>query len=91
MGHETSIEEVRGWFAGRIPDGWFTGPVSVEGDREELLVIGELPDVKVADGATDAERGAARASRTDAFREETRQARMEIAEAAQDRFRRRRS
>jgi len=89
MGHHASIEEVRGWFAGRIPDDWFTGAVSVEGDREELLVIGELADVKVADGAGDEERAAARASRVDGFREETRSARMAIADDAQERFRRR--
>jgi hypothetical protein len=89
MGHQGSIEEVRGWFAGRIPGEWFSGPVSVEGDREELLVIGELADVQVADGAGEAEQSAARSSRVEAFREETRGARMAIAEDAQERFRRR--
>jgi hypothetical protein len=89
MGHDGSIEEVRGWFAGRIPGEWFTAPVSVEGDREEILVIGDLADVQVTVGAGDAEQAAARSSRVDGFREDTRSARMAIAEDAQERFRRR--
>lgn len=89
MGHDTSMEEIRGWFAGRIPDGWFTAAPAVDGDREEILVTGELADVKVAKGASDAEQAAARESRVDGFREETREARMAIAEDAQPRFRRR--
>ena len=35
--------EVQGWFNGRLPDGWFTGPVEVTVDREEITVIGTLP------------------------------------------------
>jgi hypothetical protein len=85
---EMTLDELRGWFAGRIPDEWFTGPLDVTVDREEILVLGEIPDVKVAKGASDAEAGAARESRVDAFREETRAARMRIAEEAQRRFRR---
>jgi hypothetical protein len=80
------MDEIRGWFAGRIPDDWFTGPVSVAGDREELLVTGELADVKVDASASDAERAAARASRVDGFRDDTRPARMKIAADAEHRF-----
>ena len=80
------MDEVRGWFAGRIPDDWFTGPIEVAGDREELLVTGELADVKVDTGASDAERAAARSSRVDGFREDTRPARMRIADDAEHRF-----
>jgi hypothetical protein len=80
------MDEIRGWFNGRIPNDWFTGPVTVEGDREELLVTGELEDAKVADGAGDAERAAARESRIEAYREQTRPARMAIADDAEHRF-----
>ena len=31
------------WFAGRIPDDWFTGDLKVTVDRDEITVIGELP------------------------------------------------
>ena len=85
---EMTMDELRGWFAGRIPDEWFTGPLDVTVDREEILVIGAIPEVKVAKGASDAEAAAARESRVDAFREETRPARMRIADEAQRRFRR---
>lgn len=83
-----SMEEVRGWFAGRIPDDWFIGPLEVTADREEILVVGELAEVTAAKGAGKAEAAAARESRIDGFREETRGTRMRIAEEAQRRFRR---
>jgi hypothetical protein len=83
-----SNDETRGWFAGRIPDGWFTSPLDVTGDRDEILVVGELADVTVAADASDAERAAARRSRIEAFREETRGARMRIAQDAEHRFER---
>jgi hypothetical protein len=86
--NDSSMDEVRGWFAGRIPDDWFTGPLEVSADREEILVVGDLAEVKAAKGAGEAEASAARESRVDAFREETRGARMHIAEEAQRRFRR---
>jgi hypothetical protein len=79
-------EEIRGWFSGRIPDDWFTGPITLAGDREELLVTGELADVNVNKSASDAERAAARSSRVDGFREDTRPARMKIADDAEHRF-----
>jgi hypothetical protein len=85
---DMSMDEVRGWFVGRIPDEWFTGPLAVTVDREEILVIGEIPEVKAAKGASQAEAEAARESRVDAFREDTRPARMRIADEAQRRFRR---
>ncbi|HXG26124.1 MAG TPA: hypothetical protein VNL94_04620 [Candidatus Binatia bacterium] len=85
---DMTIDELRGWFAGRIPDEWFTGPLDVTVDREEILVVGEIPDVKVATGAGEAEAAAARESRLDAFREDTRAQRMRIADEAQRRFRR---
>ncbi|MBO0805282.1 MAG: hypothetical protein J2P25_19660 [Nocardiopsaceae bacterium] len=42
-------EEVRGWFAGRLPDEWFTGPAEVIVDREEITVTGTLPAPEVGD------------------------------------------
>ena len=32
------------WFAGRLPDGWFAGDPTVVVDREEITVIGRLPE-----------------------------------------------
>ena len=67
------------WFAGRLPDNWFSGDPSVVVDREEITVVGRLPE---ADGET-AARASGRASR---FREETRAERMRIADEAQDKY-----
>jgi hypothetical protein len=86
MGHHDSPDELRGWFAGRLTDDWFTSNPTITRDREEILVVGELADVTLDKGASDAERSAARASRIEAFREDTRGARMRIADDAEDRF-----
>ena len=81
-------DEVRGWIAGRIPDGWFTGAPEVTVDREELLIVGHLPDVELeADQSSSrAAVSAARSARTSRFREETRPQRMRIADEAEHRF-----
>ena len=83
-----TMDELRGWFAGRIPDDWFTAPLEVTIDREEILIVGELAEVKAVKGASEGEAAAARESRIDGFREDTRETRMHIAEEAQRRFRR---
>jgi len=83
---EMTLDELRGWFAGRLPDEWFTGAPEITVDREEILVVGDLPEVKAAKGAGEAEGAAARESRVDAFREDTREQRMAIAREAQHRF-----
>ena len=33
--HGETAEELAGWFAGRLPDEWFSGPPEVTADREE--------------------------------------------------------
>ncbi|TMC79533.1 MAG: hypothetical protein E6J08_11695, partial [Chloroflexi bacterium] len=81
-------EDVRAWFASRVPAGWFVGPPEVSADGEEILVVGELPDVELA-GATSADaRSAARSARIERFREETREDRIRIAREAERHFRR---
>ena len=74
--------EVAGWFAGRLPDGWFTGPVELLVDRDEITVVGPLPEPDAGDG----DPAAARAGRISRFREDTREQRMAIADAAQERY-----
>jgi hypothetical protein len=86
---ETSSEQVlRGWLAGRLPDDWFTGPPEIGADREEITIVGALPEPEVAADASDVERSVAIDGRVSRFREETRERRIEIARHLEHRFRR---
>jgi hypothetical protein len=68
------------WFAGRLPEDWFDGDPTVIVDREEITVIGRLPE---PEGEQTQARASGRVSR---FREETRPERMRIADEAQDTY-----
>jgi len=83
---EERAEALRAWFAGRLPDDWFAAAPDISFDRDEILVVGRVADVDLEDGASDAARRAARAARIDRFREDTRHARMRIADDAEHRF-----
>jgi hypothetical protein len=72
-----------GWFAGRLPDAWFTGAPTVTADREEILVVGTLAEPEYPHDADDAARAAARRARIQRFREDTREQRMRIADEAE--------
>ncbi len=80
--------EVQAWFAGRVPDDWFQGPVEVRTDREEISVSGVLAEPELGDAGDDAEgaRRVASASRVAGFREDTRDKRIRIASEAERRF-----
>jgi hypothetical protein len=80
-----SGEEVAAWFAGRLPEGWFTSAPAVSLDREEIVVVGELPGM-VGEQRDEAATAAAESGRISRFREETRDERMEIARQAEHRF-----
>lgn len=78
-----TLAEVQGWFAGRVPEDWFVGAPTVTADREEIMVIGtlappELPGDTTADGIEMANIG-----RIKSHRENTRGARMRIADEAE--------
>ena len=75
-----------GWFAGRLPAEWQAAPADITIDREEITVRLTVPDVELGDDATDVTRAEARAGRAKAFREETRERRMEIAREAEHRY-----
>jgi hypothetical protein len=79
-------QELQGWFAGRMPDGWFTAAPTLAGDREEVIVTGDLAAPDLGADATPATKAAAARSRAEAFREETREQRMRIAQEAEHRF-----
>jgi hypothetical protein len=79
--------KVRAWCAGRLPADWFSAPPDIQVDREEITIVGTLPDPAAA-GDSDAERTAAAEGRIRRFREDTRSRRIEIAREAEHRFRR---
>jgi hypothetical protein len=81
-------EEIRAWFAGRLPADWLSGAATVTVDRDEILVVVPIAPPEAAAG-DDTARASAAAGRVSRFREETREARMRIADEAQHRFGRR--
>ncbi|MUN63682.1 hypothetical protein GMA12_11090 [Kocuria sediminis] len=78
------MDDITGWLAGRLPDEWFEGPPQVSVDRDEILVVGVLPEPTA--GPEEPGRRAAEAGRIKRFREETRSRRMRIADEAEQRF-----
>ena len=75
----TDTESIRGWLTGRLPADWFTQTPEITVDRDEITVVGRIPEPELEDGASDQERAAAAAGRIKAFREDTRDARIAIA------------
>ncbi|MBF6213478.1 hypothetical protein IU433_13525 [Nocardia puris] len=84
--------DVPDWFAGRLPQDWFTGEPVIEVDREEIVVIGELPmpEPKRAEEGDEAPTEkiptATKEGAISRFRESTRPDRMKIASEAQRRY-----
>ena len=78
--------ELRGWFAGRLPDGVYDEIVDVVVDREEITVTGRIKEPKIAEDAPEEERAAANEGRAAEFRERTREDRMAVARQAERRF-----
>jgi hypothetical protein len=75
----TTRTTAEAWLAGRLPDDWFTGPVEVARDRDELILWGTLAAPELPDDADDTEREVAARGRIKSFREDTRERRIEIA------------
>lgn len=77
-------QEVRAWFASRVPSRWFVAEPEVRIDREEILVVGELT-APARTGGRDAgpDGRLATLARIDAFRERSRERRMTIAADAE--------
>jgi hypothetical protein len=79
-------QQIKAWFTGRLPDGWYAGAPEVSVDDEEILVVGTLPDLALEPNASDEDRKTAEAARITRFREDTRDERMRVAEEAQGTF-----
>ena len=80
-----SADDAAAWFAGRLPDDWFTGAPEITVDREEIVIIGELPAL-TEEFADEAALAAAQAGRISRFREQTRDERIEVARQAEHRY-----
>lgn len=81
----STAEEITAWFTGRLPDEWQQpGPPDVTVDREEIVVVITVAPPSAATGAE----SAVIEGRASAFREETRERRIDIAREAEERFRR---
>src|SRR5579875_72484 len=80
---QPDVSDAAEWFAGRLPDDWFDGDPTVIVDREEITVIGKLPERESSGQEESEARTSGRVSR---FREETRPERMDIADEAQARY-----
>jgi hypothetical protein len=87
QGDVPSADDAQAWFGGRLPDDWFTGTPDVTVDREEIVIVGDLPALTEEYG-DDAARAAAEAGRISRFREDTRDRRIEIARQAEHRYQR---
>ena len=79
-------DEIGGWFAGRLPREWSAAAPEVQVDRDELYVFVALPEPALEPGAGPEAVRAARAGAIKRHREETRAARIAIAEEAQRKF-----
>jgi hypothetical protein len=78
-------DDAQAWFEGRLPGDWFTD-VTVTVDREEITVVGKLADEELSsESGTEPAAAEGRISR---FRAESRPTRIQIAEEAEARYRR---
>lgn len=77
--HE-NVSTVTGWLTGRLPEEWTATAPEVVMDREEITVVLTVPGSEGVESRDEAE------GRVSRFREETRQARMAIADEAERRY-----
>lgn len=78
--HNYMSTEIQAWFTGRLPDEWFSEPAEITVDREEITIVGALPEPEADDAEAAAE------GRIKRFREDTRARRIEIASEAERKF-----
>ena len=83
---QPATDDLTAWLAGRLPDEWFAGAPEVSVDREEIVVVGELPAPDTAADADAASVEAAATGRISRFRDATRDERIEIARQAEHRY-----
>jgi hypothetical protein len=89
MTHQSAHDDdIKAWFAGRLPADWTAEAPDITIDREEITVRVHLPAIALADDASEDAKAEAAVGRISGWREDTREARMAIASEAQRRFER---
>lgn len=78
-----SADELKAWFAGSLPDDWFSEPPAITFDRDEILVTGTLEMPKLDESSDESVPANARIA---GFREDTREQRIAIADRAQHNY-----
>jgi hypothetical protein len=81
-------DDAAAYITGALPDDWFTGPPDITIDRDEIVIVGRLPEPSLGDDANEADRAAAEQGRIGSFRESTRDRRISIAQQLEHRYRR---
>ena len=56
-------DDAAAWITGLLPDGWFTERPSFTIDRDEIVIVGKLPEPAHAADATEADRATAERGR----------------------------
>ncbi|WP_117210247.1 hypothetical protein [Allorhizocola rhizosphaerae] len=83
-----TASDAKAWITGLIPDDLYQGPPDITIDRDEILIVGALSEPTLPADSTDADQAAAEAGRISAFRESTRDKRIQLARQAEHRYRR---
>lgn len=81
-----SVSEIIGWVSGALPPDLYQGVPTVEVDRDEILVVGDVGAPEVPEGLDAEGTTAAEQARIARFREETRGRRIAVAQQAEARY-----
>jgi hypothetical protein len=84
----TTDSTISAWLQGRLPDAWTATPARFTIDRDEITIVLTVDPPALGDDASEVDRAEAVAGRVAGFREETRDARIQIAREAEHRFER---
>lgn len=79
-------DDAAAWVTGAVPEGWFSEPPEIVIDRDEIVIVGRLPEPQLAEGASDTDKAAAEAGRINQHREDTRDRRIKIAQQLERRY-----
>jgi hypothetical protein len=86
--HSVTDSTITSWLRGRLPDAWTSTPAEIIIDRDEITIVLTVAEPELGDDASDADRAESVAGRVSGFREDTRDARIQVAREAEHRFER---